>query len=63
MQLLKHTILLILQHSWDRRPFTLSGETLYYTVYNNNSNQRTQFKKVGDADPEIIGTLNDSPKL
>ena len=26
----------------------------------NNSNQRTQFKKVGDADPEIIGTANDS---
>ena len=43
--------------------FTLSGETLYYNVYNNNSNQHTQFKKVGDADPEIIGTLNDSPKI
>jgi hypothetical protein len=38
--------------------FTLSGETLYYSVYNNNSNQRTQFKKVGDADPEIIGRVD-----
>ena len=36
---------------------------MYYNVYNNNSNQHTQFKKVGDADPEIIGTLNDSPKI
>ena len=25
--------------------------------------QRTQFKKVGDADPEIIGTLNDDFKI
>ena len=41
----------------------LSGETLYYTVYDNNSGQRTQFKKVGDADPEILGTLNDGLKI
>ena len=44
-------------------PFTLSGETLYYSVYNGNSGQRTQFKKVGNADPEIIGTLNDGFKI
>ena len=25
--------------------------------------QRTQFKKVGDADPEILGTLNDGLKI
>ena len=29
----------------------------------NNSGQRTQFKKVGDADPEILGTLNDGLKI
>ena len=51
------------QNSWVPDPFTLSGETLYYTVYDNNSNQRTQFKKVGDADPEIIGTLNDGARI
>ena len=50
-------------NSWVNNPFTLSGETLYYSVYNNSSNQRTQFKKVGDADPEIIGTLNDDFKI
>ena len=36
---------------------------MYYTVYNNNSGQRTQFKKVGDADPEILGTFDDGPKI
>jgi DNA/RNA endonuclease YhcR with UshA esterase domain len=51
------------QNSWVPDPFTLSGETLYYTVYDNNSNQRTQFKKVGDADPEILGTFNDGVKI
>ena len=51
------------QNSWVTDPFTLSGETLYYTVYDNNSGQRTQFKKVGDADPEILGTLNDGVKI
>ena len=45
-----------------RSPFTLSGETLYYSVYDNNSNQRTQFKKVGDADPEIIGSIDEGSK-
>jgi hypothetical protein len=50
-------------NSWVNSPFTLSGETLYYSVYNNSSNQRTQFKKVGDADPVIIGRVNDDPRI
>jgi hypothetical protein len=50
-------------NSWVNSPFTLLGETLYYSVYNNSIGQRTQFKKVGDADPEIIGTLNDDFKI
>ena len=51
------------QNTWVNEPFTFSGETLYYSVYDNNSGQRTQFKKVGDADPEILGTLNDGLKI
>ena len=50
-------------NSWVNSPFTLSGETLYYSVYNSSSNQRTQFKKVGDADPVIIGRVNDDPRI
>ena len=50
-------------NSWVNSTFTLSGETLYYSVYNNSSNQRTQFKKVGDADPVIIGRVNDDPRI
>ena len=50
-------------NSWVNSPFTLSGETLYYSVYSNITYTRTQFKKVGDADPEIIGTLNDDFKI
>ncbi len=50
------------QNIWVNSPFTLSGETLYYSVYDGNSNQRTQFKKVGDADPEIIGRVDDGSK-
>ena len=51
------------QNIWVNSPFTLSGETLYYSVYDGNSNQRTQFKKVGDADPEIIGRVDDDPMI
>jgi hypothetical protein len=50
-------------NSWVNSPFTLSGETLYYSVYNNSSNQRTQFKKVGNADPVIIGRVNDNTRI
>jgi hypothetical protein len=51
------------QNTWVNEPFTFSGETLYYSVYNGNSGQRTQFKKVGDADPEILGTLNEGFRI
>ena len=50
-------------NSWVDQPISLSGETLYYSVYNQNSNQRTQFKKVGDADPEIMGSIDSGFKI
>ena len=50
-------------NSWVESPFTLSGEILYYSVYNNSSSQRIQFKKAGDADPEIIGRVDDNMRI
>ena len=50
-------------NSWVNSPFTLSGETLLYTVYNNSTGQRTQYKKEGNANSEIIGSINNDPKL
>jgi hypothetical protein len=41
-------------NSWIDRPFDFDGETFLYQVYNGNDNTRKIFKKVGDADPELI---------
>ena len=56
---------LLISNSWVDQPISLSGETLYYSVYNQNSNQRTQFKKVGDADPRDYGlySIQGSPRI
>jgi hypothetical protein len=44
-------------------PISLSGETLFYSVYNNNSYQRSQYKKEGNSTPVKIGSINDECKI
>ena len=46
-------------NSWVDLPFILSGETLIYSIFDNSSNNRSQFIKVGNEEAQLIYSTNE----